>query len=353
MYEWAALCGGIRADNLGTWCMSEDKIELMQLVGCDEKYYHNGASDFEMLAEWTRVLPLCTGMGSVSLYEKQLALLELKNPFDDRDIFGLWKEGTQRLEVKISSDISMIYQEMVEKQGFDVFQLIMNNTKNNAWGTQGLLSEVVKACERILCTAERNVVLRFDASNGPYIRPDRYHAETFWKKFVCDENFETLSQEESFVLRFQTLIEALLFFKKQGAFVTLHLKTNDALLREQLIAYLQNHHLIEGELRFGIALDEPIANFLSLCRKSDAELRIVPELLLSPADFGASLVWKLALLTERFPVGALRYGGLITDSFSMALAARTLLLESLNSILIEKDLCDEKRREILDIVLNY
>ena len=38
MYEWARLHGGAGTENLGTWCMSEDKREAMKLLGCDEKY---------------------------------------------------------------------------------------------------------------------------------------------------------------------------------------------------------------------------------------------------------------------------------------------------------------------------
>ena len=349
MYEWAELCCGAGTENLGTWCMSEDKQEAMKLLGCDEKYDNGRASDFEMLAEWERILPFCAGMGSVALYQKQLSLLGLDERKNHKDICDLWRCGNDTLDEKTSSYFIKKYQETVEKQGIDVFKLMLNIAKESDTSHQSFLDGIEVLCERVLSASESGAVLCFDASGLCYTRPDRYHAELFWQKLLRDEK---MNEEESFALRFQALIEGLLFLKERKIPTTLHFASGNSVLREQTIAYLQSHHLMAGEIRFCISLDEPAVTFYPLCRQSNAELRILPELLLRPSEFGTSLVPNLRRLLSEFPIGGLRYGGLASNSFSMALAAREVLFDTLDSILLELQICDEKRQEILNTVFN-
>lgn len=347
MYEWARLCDGTGTENLGAWCMSKDKREAMRLLGCDEKYYNGRASDFEMLAEWERVLPFCTGMGSVSLYQKQLSLLGLDGRKNHRNICDFWRDGNEKLDEETSLNFSKKYQDIIVKQGIDIFDIIMNITKNEKTKYSSFSDWIARICERFLNDSERGAVLRFDASKLSYARPDRYHADLFWKKLIRDEK---LNEEETFVLCFQALIEGLLFLKERKISTILHFVAYDSALREQTLSYLQSHHFMEGELRFGVSLDEAASDILALCSRSDAELRILPEILVRPSDFGMALVPNLHRLMAEFPIGGLRYGGLLTDSFSMALAAREVLSETLDSILFESQICDEKRQEILNTV---
>jgi|GEM_PF-3830885 len=349
MYEWAKLCGGVSGENLGTWCMSEDKREAMKLLLCDEKYYNNCASDFEVLSEWERVLPLCTGMGSVALYEKQLSFLGI-NERSCQNICDFWREGNQKLTGNKSSYFTKKYNELLENQGIDVFDAMLNITKQKKDKHQSFLACVEELCGSLPDLTEKGAVLRFDATALSYARPDRYHAELFWERTLCGEK---LKFEEQFILKIQTLIEVLLFLKEQKIPVTLHLRTSDSSLREQTVAYLQSYRLMVGELRFCISLDEPIRDVLLLCARSDAELRILPELLLRPSDFGACLETSLSALIASFPIGGLRYGGLATDSFSMALAARELFYQAVDRLLWDHNICDEKRQEILNRIFNY
>ena len=125
MYEWAELHKTAGMENLGTWCMSEDKREVMKLLGCDEKYDQGRSSDFEQLAEWERILPLCAGMGSVVLYQKQLSLLGI-HEHKSSNIFDLWREGNRKLE---ESDFTKKYDDMIENQGIDISN-VMNQLLN-------------------------------------------------------------------------------------------------------------------------------------------------------------------------------------------------------------------------------
>ena len=60
-------------ENLGTFCQSEDKREMMKFLFCDEKYKNGNCSDFEFFSEWERILPHCATSVSARLYEKQLS----------------------------------------------------------------------------------------------------------------------------------------------------------------------------------------------------------------------------------------------------------------------------------------
>ena len=347
MYDWAELDGGVGTENLGTWCMSEDKQEAMKFLGCDEKYNNCHASDFEILAEWERILPFCAGMGSVALYQKQLSLLGLDERKKHKDICDFWRDGNQKLDKKTSLYFAKKYQEIVKKQGIDVFESMMNISRENETSNPRFLNGFEELCERILSALEHGAVLRFDTSELSYARPDRYHAELFWQKLLRGEK---LNEEETFVLRLQVLIEVLLCLKERKIPAILHFASSNSVLREQTISYLQSRHLMAGEIRFAISLGEPAETFSPLCRQSNAELRILPELLLRPSDFGTSLVPSLQRLMAEFPIGGLRYGGLVTDSFSMALAAREVLSDTLDWILSNHQFCDEKRQEILNTV---
>jgi len=341
MYEWAELHKTAGIENLGTWCMSEDKREVMKLLGCDEKYDQGRSSDFEQLAEWERILPLCAGMGSVVLYQKQLSLLGI-HEHKSSNIFDLWREGNRKLE---ESDFTKKYDDMIENQGIDVFSVMMNYAKSKKEGFQ----ETLLKTKRLFSESKADVTLRLDAEDLCYARPDRYHAELYWQRLLCDEK---LKKEEIFVLRFQSLIEVLLCLKEQNISVSLHFRSSNSELRERMISYLQMYHLMTGELRFSVVCDEPASRFLPLCLRSDSELRILPELLLRPSDVGDALALALQTWSAAFPIGGLRYCGLVTDSFSMALAAREVLSETIDSLLLRFDLYDEKRQEIIDTVLN-
>ncbi len=347
MYEWAELGENAGLENLGTWCMSEDKREAMKLLGCDEKYNNGQSSDFEQLAEWERILPLCTGMGSVALYKKQLSLLGIDEE-KKGDVCELWREGNAK--IKIASDFSKKYQEIIEKQGIDFCCYVMNIAKSKKESPQDILSLLQEFAEQLSLTSEPKIILRWNAECFSYARPDRYHAECYWQRLLRDEK---LNEEEAFVLAFQSLIEVLLVLKSKKIPVVLHVRSSNFALREKMISYLRDHHLMLGEVRFSIFCDEPSVTFSELCLLSNSEMRILPELLLRPSDFCGSLSSSMRALMSKFPIGGLRYGGLLTDSFSMALAARELFSQTLNSLLLDLNVCDEKRQEIIDIVVNY
>ena len=105
---------------------------------------------------------------------------------------------------------------------------------------------------------------------------------------------------------------------------------------------------MEGEFRIGVLLETPISEWFSLFLSGDEHLCVFPELLLQPADFGISLNDSLSVFLSRYPIGGLRFGGLLSESFSLSLAAQRLLSRALDTCLLKENICDEKRQNILN-----
>ena len=339
--------GKASLDNLGTWCMSEDKRQMMQFLNCDEKYNNERASDFELFAEWERILPLCIGTGSAELYFEQLALLgiEERTLGENCPSAGeLWQKGNAVLCEKRESIIKIEYQKYLENQGFNVSDFIMNFTKETSETIQELSDAATRICEEL----PENGKILFCADGTRYARPDRYHASLLWQRLCRDEK---LNGEDFFALAFQLLIEVLLLRKQRGEKTSVLLLTDDSDLRMRTVKYLGEHRLLLGELRFAVSLTESVREWSSLCR-CNGEFLARPALLLSPSDFGASFDAKMNGLLSALPIGALCFAGIASDSFSLSLAARSLLEKKLDGFLCRASVCDEIRQKIINDIFN-
>ena len=339
-------------ENLGTFCISDDKKEMMQYLGCDEKYNKGICSDFEFLEEWERVLPYCAGSESARLYEKQLSFLGISAKSPDgirRSPIELWKLFNEFFTEENKCYFTRKYQEMMKKQGIDLFEYVMNiaNEGEENGEEERSLSELLSP--ELLSELERMPHLRMDAGSLPYIRPDQYHASLALQRIVRGEK---INEKEIFVLRFQLLIEALLYLKKKKIHAILHIDTQDYSLCEQMIAYLKENSLMEGEIRFSLFLSKPSLAWLPLCRQSGEGVLILPELVLSPAELGAPLAVALRDLATVYPIGGMRFGRVITDSESVEIVAHDEARERMEGFLLSEGVCDEKRQEILTAVFD-
>ncbi len=331
----------IRTENLGTWCMSEDKLTAMRLLGCDEKYNQGRASDFELFEEWNEILPLCVGTGSAKLYEEQLALLGIKREMEAR---VLWQKGNVILCAEKIKEIKKENERIVEKQGFDIVQYVIEFTKNK----ENVFCGFGEMVARISSLISSGRPILFDAKSFVYIRPDRYHATLLWEAI---NRGEKIKEENFFLLCFQLLIEVLLLHKKENSPSTVTLLTEDSSMRESFVCYLRDHSLMQGVLRVSVFLNEPCDAWYELCQTSGKELLIAPILFMRPRDFGVSLEESLRAFLSVYPIGGVRFGGLLSDSFSLALAARSLLARTLDRLLLQEESCDENRQKILKNIL--
>ena len=83
---------------------------------------------------------------------------------------------------------------------------MMKISKSDGSTTPGFVATIEAVEKVLLAVSECGVVLRLDALQLSYARPDRYHAELFWHRILCGEK---LNSEEICVLKFQALIEVL------------------------------------------------------------------------------------------------------------------------------------------------
>ncbi len=339
-------------ENIGIFCKSDDKKEMMHFLGCDEKYNKEKCSDFEFFAEWERILPLCAGSESAYLYEKQLSLLGIcakKNDGFRASSKELWQMGNEKLTEETKCYFTRKYQKMMEKQGFDIFEYITNIANETATASAKDISSWDWLSKRLFSALGVCSHLFLDLSKMRYVRPDRYHASLAWQKILCGEK---IKEEERFVLGFQLLIEALLFFKQKKISTTVRLFSHDASLCEQTILYLKGNCLMEGEIRCSLFLDTPPSVYLSLCRQSEGQIRVLPELVLRPSDLGAPLAPALREIATVYPIGGLRFGRILSDSPSLSLVATEEAYEKIDAFLLIEGICDEKRQEILNNIFN-
>ena len=238
---------------------------------------------------------------------------------------------------------------MMKKQGIDLFEYVMNIANRDEASSRGEQSFSELLSPGLLSELELVPHLRMDANALSYARPDRYHASLALQRAFRGEK---INQEESFVLQFQLLIEALLYLKRKKIRAVLHIDKRDSSLCEQMVAYLKENSLMEGEIRVSLYLDERSFAWLALCRWSGEDLLVLPELVLSPAELGAPLTAALRDLATVYPIGGVRFGRVLTDSESLALVAHKEARERMEEFLWSEGVCDEKRQEILTAIFD-
>lgn len=325
---------------------------MMRFLGCDEKYNLGTCSDFEFFAEWERILPLCAGSVSASLYEKQLSFLKIfckKKSALRPSAKDLWQLGNEKLDGENKLYFTRKYREMMIKQGIDFFDYVMNISIEQVGRMDAPAPSWESLAEALCSELGERPQLRLEISAKQFCRPDRYHATLFWERLLRGEK---INEEEFFVLSFQLLIEVLLLLKKSKRSAILHLCLRDLSLCGAMISYLKENRLMWGEVRCALFLDTPIENVLPLCRLSEAELLVLPELVITPSELGAPLASALRRIATVYPIGGLRFGRVLTESPSLALAAKQEAYERIDAFLLEEEICDEKRQEILNDIFN-
>ena len=338
-------------NNISELLMSQDKKQMMRNLYCDEKYNNGQESDYEMFAEWERILPCCVGSGSAAFYEAELEFLGI-SPWDydgkRKTPYDLWNEGNERISRIDLSKYNIKTKEKIENQRIDINQMILNITNKNQskevsyeqW-SQEVLEAAQGAADDVL-----HVLLSADGDR--FTRPDPYHASLIFHRLVCGEKINT---SEELLLAMQWLIEAFLRQKKEGRRMILHLKASSYCLASEMIGFLKEKSLFAGEIRVAIRLWDPVKEWLPLMNLGDRDLQMYPELILHPSDFAFPLEDGLKKIAAEYPIGGLRFGGVMTDAplyflgrdrFEQAL--RTYISSGLN--------CDEKVNEIIDYILN-
>ena len=288
-----------------------EKDVTMTLLGCDEKYNNGLASDYEWLAEWERILPLCAGTGAAVLYEEELRLLELPHGTPAE----LWQVGNAKLTEKTSVSPT-------DRNRFDVGEFLSNSIMNSVDTPDGYPTLLLAAKEGLNLdeTKEIHVFIDVESATLPTVSP--HHAHRAWDTLNSAEKF---NKESESILRLQLLIDLLLEAKKQKKRGILHVR---GVGTEALLAYLSAHRLVPDETRVGIDLNTPREWTVTLCRA----YRGTPELWLVPSDFGMDLSARLTRFFSVYPIGGVRFGGALTDSPLTEAAMSSLLRKELQEL---------------------
>ena len=288
--------------NLTEYLLSSDKMRLVRLMNCDEKYRNGQASDFELFQEWERIMPLCPGYGAAELYGEEKRFLGIESISDPREA---WKKGNETV---------CALSEMPDcRKGIHLNQEVMKIAKSNFPSSIDYTKLSTEIVSSFLALQSNVFHVIADFGEQEYSKPDPYHAALAFRDIICDEknNIKIPS-----ILLAQLLIDLLLAAKKQGkATVVLHLRGRCAW---ELLLYLAEHRLLPEEARMGLYLNENVAEFSKWFMSVALDCRILPELILAPSDFGCSLVSRLCTLAESYPLGGIRFGGVQTDSAAVA-----------------------------------
>ena len=290
-----------RATNVGELLRCQDKLAVMRLLGCEKKYLDGSCSDYEFFAEWDRLAPLCTGTGVFAVYreEKRLLGIEEGGTLHDR-----WRAGNRQVEIMKSEELG--------KE--ETFMVSINEAVSNIINECGENLPDYRTASSLICeklTVEKDNIMSVSVflDSNEYNRPDPYHASKIWEN--CDA--EKWNECDRVILLGQFLIDGLIALKKCNKKVVLHLHAAEPVVADALLSYLLSRSLIEGTVRLGISTFTDPAS-LSARMEPFAGWGVSPELVLRVADLDEGLEERLYALFSAYPVGGVRFGGILTDS---------------------------------------
>lgn len=288
--------------NIGELLRSADKINAMRLLGCEENYTNGSCSDFEFFAEWQRVAPLCAGTGVSAVYREERALLGLN---DGDPLIEQWRSGNGHL----ATGCSEILKEESLSSVYDLNRIVPDFV-NQSRDTMTKYEDLRQAFCDILRDEKLNPIhiTLFLRAEG-FQRPTPYHASLFWEK----KNVEKWNSNEEGILLVQLLIDGLLTLKKYKKNAILHLCAKREEVADATLSYLLDRSLIQGQIRLGISTYHDPATLVRRMERWSGK-QVIPELVLGVADLDEGLEERLYNLFCLYPVGGLRFGGILTDA---------------------------------------
>lgn len=299
----------------------ETLLKNIRRLNCDEKYKNDSASDFEILSEWIRLLPLCAGTAEAVIWQESLAVLGLDQCSEPTEI---WRRGNE-IVLTENKPWNGAFADRV-----DWCQFVSKNIERKKECGPELSDISSYLNQSIIFNKDKDIPIVFDASGLCFERPNPHLASMVLLKIIRDEK---INSTEAFSLCSQLLIEFLLSHRDKGGF-TLHFVDCEA--ARSLIAYLRDRRLWKGEIRLGIFLTANAECWVDFCdeiNNSEGDLRVQPEVVLRLSDLGCDLENSLRCLISRYPFGGLRFGGVLTDSPLLAVAARRIFLNTLSDLL--------------------
>ncbi len=299
------LCGTEEVNNVAELLMDSEKKKLMCLLGCDEKYKNGLVSDFECLARWDRVYPLCRGTGVAALYEKECARLGFSPETDPKE---KW-----RAEPSLPGETIPLAKDQIALHRF--VSDFARKEKEKKPSYRELIDEVMKEINA-LKTEELHLILRLPPTE--YIRSDPYGTEQIYGRWMSGEK---CNQKEELILLCGILI-SVLRERNKGQNLTLHLFAENGY--ETVFAfldYLRAQKLFSGTCMVGVFLDTAHLAYDEFCKRDGVH----PELILTVSDFAEGFGERMGRLFRHYPASCLSFGGILTDSPLYGVAQEAVL----------------------------
>ncbi len=282
------------AANAAELLMDSAKLDMMRILKCDEKYNNGTASDFEMLSEWNRLLPLCRGTGAASLFEKECQALGISASMDPREQWRRMRAPSAK-GIRLADDQITLHQ--------FVLNFIDQNRKSSVRHAD-LITELLGRIDAMKIEPF-HLILRLP--NVEFSRPDPYNTEQIFAAFINDEKYK---KEQEMILLCGTLIALLRALPNEKKAV-LHLYAEHSYGGVFVfLDYLREHRLFDGSCYVGIFPDTATSVYADFCHRS----YVSPELILAVPDFAPGLSDRLAHLFRTYPHASVSFGGVLTDS---------------------------------------
>lgn len=248
-----------------------DKINIMKLLDCDEKYIDGRASDFEWFAMWEELLFLAEGHSEVEKYREELASLGLPMPQgqtcsrDDsisrwrrmniENNTGVFEGDRQNICGEHCSDIiNEKYKKTRDCLRFDVYHSVTKFIT--------ICDSITDLSELLCFSLEKNdksyISLIIDIYPTDYIRPDPYAARVIFEK---KKSGEKLNKQEKNVLLSQLLIDLIIRMKNTKDITVFISSDAPSPASFELVKYLAKRKIFEGEVALSVGKGTDLGAF--------------------------------------------------------------------------------------------
>ena len=256
----------IMSNNITKVIKNIKKINILNQLGCDEKYIVDNASDFEWFDLWECASLLCAGHGELDVYYSELR----KRGLEPTVYSEICRESSIARWIAANGGDSMARKNVAvtqEKRSREYLEKALAISKADKDTTivclEDRVSKFTSVCQSISELSERisNEIIALEKScitlsvelcAEEYERPDPYGAGRLFLKKISGEK---LNNKEQNIFISQLLIEIIIRSKKEKNIRLLIKEGGKFGWSASLVEYLERRRLFTGEIWVDIASD--------------------------------------------------------------------------------------------------
>ena len=302
-------------NNITKLIRNDEKINILKLLSCDEKYTDGRASDFEWFEAWEGAMLLCAGHREYKSYADILSEFQLTVTEPERisrlSCIERWRTVNalllnvgqeERRACKSTREEGSVLENIfprfaVQKEGHHSVEIkkTVSEFITEFDSIQHMSDSISEEC---VSSEKPCIFLTVDLYDTEYIRPDPYLGG---KAFEKKKSGEKLNETEENVLASQLISELLIRLREKKKTDLLFRSGGQSEAALSLIKYLVRRRLLDGNVF--VKLDDISA----LDALSRTAVEVYPKIYIRPTVFlnETSLTKEeLTRLFYRYPVGA-------------------------------------------------